>query len=43
MNHTEYEFSKVPKEKLAHGYRFEENIYKEETLLHHGSYGIWEV
>lgn len=39
MNHTEWEYTKVPKDKLVQGYRYEEDKYKLETPLHHGSYG----
>jgi CubicO group peptidase (beta-lactamase class C family) len=39
MTHTYYEYTKVPAEKLAHGYRFINNDWKEEALLHDGSYG----
>ena len=39
MNHTEWEYTKVPANKLAYGYRYEDNMYKKEELLHHGTYG----
>lgn len=39
MNHTEWEYTKVPANKLAYGYRYEDNVYKKEELLHHGTYG----
>jgi CubicO group peptidase (beta-lactamase class C family) len=39
MTHTYYEFAKVPDSLLAHGYRWENNNWKEEALLHDGSYG----
>ncbi|MEP7268120.1 MAG: serine hydrolase domain-containing protein [Saprospiraceae bacterium] len=39
MNHTEWEYTKVPAEKLAHGYRINNEVYEEEPLLHHGSFG----
>lgn len=39
MHHTEWEYSKVPANKLAYGYRYEDNVYKKEELLHHGTYG----
>jgi CubicO group peptidase (beta-lactamase class C family) len=39
MNHTEWEYTKVPAAKLAYGYRYEDNKYKKEELLHHGTYG----
>lgn len=39
MNNTEWEYTKVPATKLASGYRYEDNKYKKEELLHHGTYG----
>lgn len=39
MNHTYWEYTKVPSEKLAHGYRWTNNEWKEEPLLHDGAYG----
>ncbi|OIN57359.1 serine hydrolase domain-containing protein [Arsenicibacter rosenii] len=39
MTHTVWEYTKVPAEQLAHGYRREDNQWKEEALLHDGSYG----
>jgi CubicO group peptidase (beta-lactamase class C family) len=39
MTHTYYEYTRVPAEKLAHGYRYINNDWKEEALLHDGSYG----
>jgi CubicO group peptidase (beta-lactamase class C family) len=39
MNNTIWEYSKAPKTLLAHGYRYEDNIWKEEELLHDGTYG----
>ncbi|MGN6164562.1 MAG: serine hydrolase domain-containing protein [Flavisolibacter sp.] len=39
MNHTYWEYAKVPAGKLAHGYRRVNNEWKEETLLHDGSFG----
>jgi CubicO group peptidase (beta-lactamase class C family) len=39
MTHTYYEYAKVPGPLLAHGYRWENNDWKEEVLLHDGSYG----
>lgn len=39
MNNTEWEYTKVPSEKLALGYRLLHGEWKEEELLHHGSYG----
>lgn len=39
MNNTYWEYTKVPGEKLAHGYRRVNGEWKEEALLHDGSYG----
>ena len=39
MNHTYWEYTKVPATQLAHGYRWMNNNWKEETLLHNGAYG----
>ncbi len=39
MNHTWYEYSKVPKELLAHGYRWLDGKWVEQPMLHDGSYG----
>ena len=39
MNHTYWEYTKVPADKLAHGYRRVNNEWKEEALLHDGSFG----
>jgi CubicO group peptidase (beta-lactamase class C family) len=39
MTHTEWEYTKVPADKLAHGYRSTGGQWAEEPLLHHGSYG----
>ena len=39
MEHTIWEFTEAPKDLLAHGYRFEDNIWKEEELEHDGTYG----
>lgn len=39
MTHTYYEYDKVPKELLAHGYRWTDNQWVEQPLLHDGSYG----
>jgi CubicO group peptidase (beta-lactamase class C family) len=39
MTHTYYEYNKVPKELLAHGYRWVDNQWVEQPLLHDGSYG----
>ncbi|WP_231374036.1 serine hydrolase domain-containing protein [Aureivirga marina] len=39
MKNTHWEFSKVSANNLAHGYRWEDENWKEEKLLHDGSYG----
>ncbi|CAG4998086.1 Protein flp [Dyadobacter sp. CECT 9275] len=39
MTHTIWEYSKAPVSMLAHGYRFEDEVWKEEELLHDGTYG----
>ncbi len=39
MNNTYWEYSKVPDNLLAHGYRWINNKWQEEILLHDGSYG----
>ena len=39
MNDTYWEYSKVPPVQLAHGYRWINNGWREEELLHDGSYG----
>lgn len=39
MNHTYWEYTKVPANKLAHGYRWNNGEWKEEALLHDGSFG----
>ncbi|RRB06610.1 serine hydrolase domain-containing protein [Larkinella rosea] len=39
MTHTVWEYTKVPTNQLAHGYRWQENNWLEEPLLHDGSYG----
>ena len=39
MTHTYYEYDKVPKEQLAHGYRWLDNQWVEQPMLHDGSYG----
>ena len=39
MTHTVWEYTEVPANLLAHGYRWEDNQWKEEALLHDGSYG----
>ncbi|QDK81543.1 beta-lactamase family protein [Spirosoma sp. KCTC 42546] len=39
MNDTQWEYTKVPAEKLALGYRWQDDKWLEEPLLHDGSYG----
>jgi CubicO group peptidase (beta-lactamase class C family) len=39
MTHTYWEYDKVPKTKLAHGYRWLDGKWVEQPLLHDGSYG----
>ncbi|HVK97117.1 MAG TPA: serine hydrolase domain-containing protein, partial [Flavisolibacter sp.] len=39
MTSTYWEFSKIPKRQLAHGYRWINNNWQEEALLSHGAYG----
>lgn len=39
MNNTIWEYTNAPQNLLAHGYRFEDEIWKEETLEHDGTYG----
>jgi CubicO group peptidase (beta-lactamase class C family) len=39
MNDAKWEYNDVPADKLAHGYRWEDDQWKEEELLHDGSYG----
>ncbi|GAB3920879.1 serine hydrolase domain-containing protein [Larkinella terrae] len=39
MTHTVWEYNKVPPGQLAHGYRWQNNDWLEEPLLHDGSYG----
>ncbi len=39
MTHTYWEYTKVPKETLAHGYRWLDEKWVEQPLLHDGSYG----
>jgi len=38
MNDCEFEYEKIPNEKLALGYRWEDNVWKPEALLKDGSY-----
>jgi CubicO group peptidase (beta-lactamase class C family) len=39
MTHTYYEYTKVPKSQLAHGYRWLDGKWVEQPMLHDGSYG----
>lgn len=39
MNSTVWEYTKAPSDLLAHGYRWEDEKWKEEELLHDGTYG----
>jgi CubicO group peptidase (beta-lactamase class C family) len=39
MNHTYWEYDNVPDEKLAAGYRWEDEQWKPEPMLHDGAYG----
>ena len=39
MVHAEWEYSKIPAAELAHGYRWMNDTWREETLLHDGIYG----
>jgi CubicO group peptidase (beta-lactamase class C family) len=39
MEHTYWEYGKVPPNELAHGYRWINNSHREEELLHDGSWG----
>ncbi|MFD1142890.1 serine hydrolase domain-containing protein [Larkinella insperata] len=39
MTHTVWEYTKVPANELAHGYRWLDNSWVEEPLLHDGSHG----
>lgn len=39
MNHTDWEYSQVPAEQLAHGYRWLNENWVEQPLLHDGAYG----
>jgi CubicO group peptidase (beta-lactamase class C family) len=39
MNNTQWEYTQIPADKLAHGYRWYNNQWKEEALLHDGAYG----
>ena len=39
MDHTYWEYDSVPKEDLVHGYRWEDEEWQTEPMLHDGSYG----
>jgi CubicO group peptidase (beta-lactamase class C family) len=39
MNHTYWEYDNIPQEQLALGYRWEDDQWKLEPMLHDGSYG----
>lgn len=39
MNHTYWEYDNIPQEQLAIGYRWEDDQWKLEPMLHDGSYG----
>ena len=39
MHDTYWEFDNIPAEKLVHGYRWEDEQWKDEPMLHDGSYG----
>jgi CubicO group peptidase (beta-lactamase class C family) len=39
MNDSKWEYTEVPSEAFAPGYRWEDNTWKEEPILHDGSYG----
>jgi hypothetical protein len=39
MRSSTFEVSQVPKEKMAPGYRWEDNVWKDEPILAHGSFG----
>ena len=39
MNDTQWEYTTVPAGKLVLGYRWQDNVWQEEPLLHDGSYG----
>jgi CubicO group peptidase (beta-lactamase class C family) len=39
MDHTYWEYTKVPPNDLAHGYRWINNSHREEELLHDGAWG----
>jgi CubicO group peptidase (beta-lactamase class C family) len=39
MRSSTFEASQVPKERIAPGYRWEDNVWKDEPILAHGSFG----
>lgn len=39
MSASTFEVSEIPRERVAAGYRLEENVWKDEALLAHGSFG----
>ncbi|HMJ26040.1 MAG TPA: serine hydrolase domain-containing protein, partial [Pyrinomonadaceae bacterium] len=39
MNSSTFEMSAVPRERIALGYRWEDNVWKAEPILAHGSFG----
>jgi CubicO group peptidase (beta-lactamase class C family) len=39
MHHTIWEYTEAPAAFLAHGYRYEDGIWKEEAMEHDGTYG----
>lgn len=39
MRSSTFEASQVPKERMAPGYRWEDNVWKDEPILAHGSFG----
>jgi len=39
MLDTTFELSDIPSDKLAHGYRFEDGVWKREEMLHDGAFG----
>jgi CubicO group peptidase (beta-lactamase class C family) len=39
MTHTHWEYADVPADKLSHGYRWQDDQWLEEALLHDGAYG----
>lgn len=39
MTSTIWEYTEAPKNLLAHGYRYEDDVWKEEELEHDGTYG----